>query len=73
MSIKAKPQLRVLFFDTFGTVLAQRKPVADELWRAAQEALKSNASSINSEVRAKATKMVCPSKLSTSIIHTLIL
>jgi 2-haloacid dehalogenase len=52
------PQLRVLFFDVFGTYVAQRTPVADELWRAAQEALESDSSSINPEVRAKASKMV---------------
>jgi len=51
------PQLRVLFFDVFGTCVAQRTPVADELWRAAREALESDVSSISSEVRTKATKM----------------
>jgi len=51
------PQLRVLFFDVFGTCVAQRTPVADELWRAAQEALDSDVSSISSEVRTKATNM----------------
>ncbi|KAE9364153.1 HAD-like protein [Stipitochalara longipes BDJ] len=50
-------QLRVLFFDVFGTCVAQRKPVADDLWRAAQEALESDVSSISSEVRTKATEM----------------
>jgi len=54
----ATPKLRVLFFDTFGTSVAQRKPVADELWRAAREALASDTSSIDREVRAKATEMV---------------
>jgi 2-haloacid dehalogenase len=53
-------QLRVLFFDVFGTCVAQRTPVADELWRAAQETLDSDTSSINPEVRTKASKMVCP-------------
>jgi hypothetical protein len=67
-SIMATPKLRVLFFDTFGTVLAQRKPVADELWRAAQQALESNTSSISSEVRAKASKMVCFSKLNIGMV-----
>lgn len=52
-----RPPLRVLFFDVFGTCVQQRPPVADELWKAAQEALQSNAS-ISSEVRAKATEMV---------------
>ena len=56
-------QLRVLFFDVFGTCVAQRTPVADELWRAAQEALKSDMSSIRGEIRDKATKMVCLSQL----------
>lgn len=55
----ATPELRVLFFDVFGTCVAQRKPVADELWRAAREALESDVSSISSEVRTNATKMVC--------------
>lgn len=51
--------LRVLFFDVFGTCVAQRTPVADELYKAAKEALESN-SSISSEVRTNATKMVTP-------------
>ncbi|KAI9694884.1 MAG: hypothetical protein M1822_000500 [Bathelium mastoideum] len=51
------PQLRVLFFDVFGTCVEQRKPIADELWRAAREALESSVSSISSEVQIKATKM----------------
>lgn len=68
----AKPQLRVLFFDTFGTVVAQRKPVADELWKAAQNALQSNTSSISGEVRAKAMKMVCFGKPSTYKSYQLI-
>jgi hypothetical protein len=66
------PQLRVLFFDIFGTCVAQRTPVADELWRAAREALESDVSSISSEVRTKATNMVCPSQLSTPIKYKLI-
>jgi hypothetical protein len=66
------PQLRVLFFDVFGTCVAQRTPVADELWRAAQEALESDVSSISSEVRTKATEIVCPSQLSTPIKYKLI-
>ncbi|KAL9085041.1 MAG: hypothetical protein Q9165_007782 [Trypethelium subeluteriae] len=53
----ATPHLRVLFFDVFGTCVAQRTPVADELWRAAKDALESDVSSISSEVRTKATKM----------------
>lgn len=53
----ARQPLRVLFFDVFGTCVQQRPPVADELWKAANEALESNAS-INDEVRAKATEMV---------------
>ncbi|KAE8447025.1 hypothetical protein EG329_011159 [Mollisiaceae sp. DMI_Dod_QoI] len=53
----ATPQLRVLFFDVFGTCVAQRKPVADELWTAAREALESDVSSITSDVRTKATEM----------------
>lgn len=53
------PQLRVLFFDVFGTCVAQRTPVADELSRAAREALKSDVSSIDAELRVKAAKMVC--------------
>lgn len=52
------PQLRVLFFDVFGTCVAQRPPVADQLWRAAKEALESNDSTISEEVRANAAKMV---------------
>lgn len=57
------PHLRVLFFDVFGTCVAQRTPVADELWRAAREALESDVSSIGSEVRTKATEMVCPGRV----------
>jgi len=53
----APPQLRVLFFDVFGTCVAQRTPVADELWRAAREALESDVSSMSSEVRTKAMEM----------------
>lgn len=65
------PHLRVLFFDVFGTCVAQRTPVADELSKAAREALDSNMS-ISSEVRAKATKMVCPSRSSTYVKAKLI-
>ena len=68
-----RPQLRVLFFDVFGTCVAQRTPVADELWRAAKEALESDMSSISSDVRYKATKMVRPSQLSTYLEYELIL
>ena len=64
ISMTTTPQLRVLFFDVFGTCVAQRTPVADELWRAAREALDSDVSSISREVRTKATKMVCPSLFS---------
>jgi len=53
----AAPRLRVLFFDVFGTCVAQRTPVADELWRAAREALESDGSSISGEVRTRATTM----------------
>ncbi|RDW57288.1 hypothetical protein BP5796_12738 [Coleophoma crateriformis] len=53
----ATPKLRVLFFDVFGTCVAQWTPVADELWKAAQEALESDVSLISSEVRTKATEM----------------
>ena len=66
------PQLRVLFFDVFGTCVAQRTPVADELWGAAQKALESDVSSISSEVRTKATNMVCSSQLSTPTRYILI-
>ena len=51
------PQLRVLFFDVFGTCVAQNGPVADELWRATREALGSDVSSLSSNVRAKAEEM----------------
>ncbi|KAK5127792.1 hypothetical protein LTR85_004908 [Meristemomyces frigidus] len=51
------PQLRVLFFDVFGTCVAQRTPVADELSRAAREALESDAASMSGEVRSKALAM----------------
>lgn len=68
----ATPQLRVLFFDVFGTCVAQRTPVADELWRAAGEALASDVSSINSDVRIKAANMVCPSQLSIHLKYQLI-
>ena len=54
------PQLRVLFFDVFGTCVAQRTPVADELWKAAREALESEVSSISSDVRTKAMETVFP-------------
>lgn len=53
-----KPQIRVLFFDVFGTCVMQRKPVADELWRATQEALESTTAALSEEVRAKASKLV---------------
>ncbi len=53
------PPLRVLFFDVFGTCVAQRDPVADELSKAAKDALESDASPMNHEVRSSATKMVC--------------
>ncbi|KAI9725102.1 MAG: hypothetical protein M1828_003443 [Chrysothrix sp. TS-e1954] len=52
-----RPQLRVLFFDVFGTCVAQRTPLADDLWTAARVALESGASSISSEVRTKANEM----------------
>jgi len=52
------PQLRVLFFDVFGTCVAQRAPVGDELWKAAQEALKSDVSSISGDIRVKTADMV---------------
>lgn len=55
-----RPKLRVLFFDVFGTCVAQRDPVAKELSKAAEEALASDVSSIDDEVRNKATKMVWP-------------
>ena len=54
----AKPRLRVFFFDIFGTCVAQRAPVADAPWRAANEALTSETSSISTKVRSKAEKMV---------------
>lgn len=56
--MSTRPQLRVLFFDVFGTCVAQRKPVADELWGATQEALESDTSLISSEVRTKAKSLV---------------
>lgn len=56
------PQLRVLFFDVFGTCVAQRQTVAEELQKAAQEALESNDSSIRDDVRAKVMEMVRFSK-----------
>lgn len=55
------PNLKVLFFDTFGTTVAQRTPVADALFSAAQEALASENSSISDEVRRRADSMVFPS------------
>jgi 2-haloacid dehalogenase len=61
------PQIRVLFFDTFETCVAQRTPVADELSRAARETLDSDVASISSEVRTKATEMLCPSYLNALI------
>ena len=55
----ARPQLRVLFFDVFDTCVGQQTQVADELFGAAQGALQSATTSINSDVRENATKMVC--------------
>ena len=52
----ARPQLRVLFFDVFGTCVGQRTPVADELSKAAKEALEND--EINSDVRNKLESMV---------------
>ncbi|TVY78465.1 hypothetical protein LSUE1_G001706, partial [Lachnellula suecica] len=49
-------QVHVLFFDVSGTWVAQRKPQADELWGAVQEALELDTSSMSSEIRAKASK-----------------
>lgn len=54
-----RPQLRVLFFDVFGTCVAQRPTVAKELYNAAQEALESKNSSVSDAVRSKAMEMVC--------------
>ena len=68
----APPKLRVLFFDVFGTCVAQRPPVADELWRATKEALESGVTSISNEVRTKAMEMVCLSRLDTHLAHILI-
>ncbi|KAK5117286.1 hypothetical protein LTR62_005903 [Meristemomyces frigidus] len=53
------PPLRVLFLDVFGTTVAQIPPVADELCRAAKEALDSKTSSISGQVRSKAMQMSC--------------
>lgn len=52
------PRPKVLFFDVFGTCVQQRKPVADELWKAATAALESDSSSISDEVRTRAQNMV---------------
>lgn len=51
------PDLKVLFFDVFGTCVMQRKPVADLLHNATQKSLESS-SSISAEVRDKASKIV---------------
>lgn len=58
----ARPQLRVLFFDVFGTCVAQRPTVAKELHEAAQEALRSDTSTISDAVREKAMEMVLSSR-----------
>lgn len=47
--------------------MAQRPSVANELWRAAQEALGGDASTMSSDVRTKATEMVWPSPLNIPI------
>jgi 2-haloacid dehalogenase len=56
MTTPIPPHLKILFFDVFGTCVAQITPVADELHKATQEALES--SSITDDVRAKAAEMV---------------
>lgn len=49
--------IKVLFFDVFGTCVQQRTPVADELFNAAKEAIKSG--DLDEGVRRKADGMVC--------------
>ncbi|KAF7194252.1 (S)-2-haloacid dehalogenase 4A [Pseudocercospora fuligena] len=51
------PDLKVLFFDVFGTCVNQTTSIAGELSQAAKEALESNDSSITEEIREKASKM----------------
>lgn len=52
--------------------MAQRGPVADELSKAAQETLESDASSISNDVREKAKKMVCSNQWNPLLKHALI-
>jgi 2-haloacid dehalogenase len=51
------PQIKVIFFDVFGTCVQQRTPVADELYNATKEALASGRD-INATVRSNAEKLV---------------
>ena len=60
----ARQQLKVLFFDVFGTCVSQNPSVADELSKATREALESDSSSMSDEVRSKAEKMVCLTNIS---------
>ncbi|KAK4504294.1 hypothetical protein PRZ48_005210 [Zasmidium cellare] len=50
-----RPGIKVLFFDVFGTCVQQRKPVADELFSAAREAL--GREGVDANVRERAEGM----------------
>lgn len=56
--ISSPKDLKVLFFDVFGTCVAQRVPVTNELRDAAKAALEQRDSSISPDVRKKAEAMV---------------
>lgn len=51
-------KLRVLFFDVFGTCVAQLPPIASELQAAAATVLQSNYASVPGEIRRRAEQMV---------------
>lgn len=58
--------VKVLFFDVFGTCVQQRTPVADELSKAAKEAL--NEGGIDDGVRKKAEGMVWKFQLCAKVV-----
>lgn len=57
-SMQPSSNLKVLFFDVFGTCVNQTTSIADELSQAAKEVLESTDSSITEDIREKASKMV---------------
>ncbi|KAH8879285.1 HAD-like protein [Thozetella sp. PMI_491] len=57
MNVTALASVKVLFFDTFGTTAAEFTPVADGLFSATQVVLESNVSTVNVDIRARASAM----------------